>query len=217
MSKGLYDQLIEYFEQFRGEGPFGISVRKIKEGRIGNVKEENGCITFSMERHKPLYMGYSPGDSMKVRIIIEEKYIFSTAPKEHIDIIESNAIDFVATDLDTIIREELDKDHLTIIKRDDEYILESFESGEICSEKDKESLKATYLENSKSEIEFYINDLFIVLDDAILEFPTLKDKIVSYKNETTLESVYNNLLDDYEYAFDNATEIDEDGDEVEDF
>ena len=215
MSNDLYDQLIEYFEQFRGEGPFGISVRKIKEGRIGNVKEENGCITFSMERHKCLDVFHEPHERMCNMISVEEKYIFSPEAKK-IDIIGSEVVTF-DLDLPANISRQFDKDPIEIIKRDNEYIVESFETGEICSGKDKESLKATYLENSKSEIEYYIDVFFGNLDEAILEFPILKDKLVSYKNEITVDTVYDDLLDELEIRFSEAKTIDEDGDEVEDF
>ena len=87
----------------------------------------------------------------------------------------------------------------------------------MCSGKDKDSLKATYLENSKSEIEYYIDVFFGNLDEAILEFPILKDKLVSYKNEITVDTVYDDLLDELEIRFSKAKTIDEDGDEVEDF
>ena len=190
-------------------------MRKIKEGRIGNVKEENGCITFSMERHKCLDVFHEPHERMCNMISVEEKYIFSPEAKK-IDIIGSEVVAF-DLDLPADISRQFDKDPIEIIKRDNEYIVESSETGEICSGKDKESLKATYLENSKSEIEYYIDVFFGNLDEAILEFPILKDKLVSYKNEITVDTVYDDLLDELEIRFSEAKTIDEDGDDVEDF
>ena len=212
MSASLLSQLIEYLGQFSGEGPFGLSVRKFEKGRMRNIKEENGSLIFSMERHKCLDVFHEPGDPMYNMISVEEKYIFSPESKEKIDIIGSDVVE-CELDLYGDISRQFDRNRIEIIKRDNEYILSSCESGELYSETDIESLKATYLENCKSEIEYYIDVFFGNLDEAISEFPNLKDKLVSYKNEITVDSVYNDLLDELEIRFSNAEIIDEDEDD----
>lgn len=212
MSASLLSQLIEYLGQFPGEGPFGLSVRKFEKGRMGNIKEENGSLIFSMERHKCLDVFHEPGDPMYNMISVEEKYIFSPESKEKIDIIGSDVVE-CELDLYGDISRQLDKNRIEIIKRNNEYILNTYESGELYSETDIERLKETYLENSKSEIEYYVDVFLVNLDDAILEFPNLKDKLVSYKNEITVDTVYDYLLDELEIRFSNAEIIDEDEDD----
>ena len=59
----------------------------------------------------------------------------------------------------------------------------------------------------------YIDIFFENFDAAILEFPNLKDKLVSYKNEITVDRVYDYLLDELEIRFSNAEIIDEDEDD----
>ena len=145
-------------------------------------------------------------------ISVEEKYIFSPESKEKIDIIGSDVVE-CELDLYGDISRQLDKNRIEIIKRDNEYILNTYESGELYSETDIESLKEIYLENSKSEIEYYVDVFLVNLDDAILEFPNLKDKLVSYKNEITVDTVYDYLLDELEIRFSSAEIIDEDEDD----